>query len=288
MNKFVKIQSLDLDGKKVVYQGVEGAYSQVAMKKYFQNGIDYFNVKTWREAFEALKNGEADYAVLPIENSTAGIVAENFDLLTEFGYYIVGEQLVYIDHCLLGVEGTDISGIKKVYSHPQALTQCTHFFEDHKNIEAVPVSNTAVAAEKVMKDGDKTQAAIAGIQAAEIYGLTVLQKAIQNNRVNQTRFIVVGKEPVFVEGADKISISLQLKHKPGALYHALSYFYDNGLNMTSITSRPIPDWNWEYLFYIDIEGSLEDEAVKTALSGLKNETKMLEIYGNYKMGIYKY
>lgn len=278
---FTEIPYLQTDGVRVVYQGEEGAYAHLALASYFGEDTERFNVRTWRDAMEAIKSGDADYAVLPFENSSAGIVAENYDLLKEYGYYIVGEQKIKINHCMLGVQGTELGNIKQVYSHPQALAQCSRFLEAHRDWEIIPMKNTAMAAKKVMEDQDSTQAAIASSLTSEIYGLHILAEGVQNNSTNETRFIIVSKKNEYIAGAGKISICVQLKHRSGALYHALSHFIYNGLNMTSIESRPIQGHNWEYRFFIDFDGNLKDAAVQNALRGLKDETLDLKIFGNY-------
>ena len=278
---FTEIPSLQMDGVRVVYQGVEGAYTHQALAVYFGEDTECFNVETWRDAMEAIKSGAADYAVLPFENSSAGIVAENYDLLKEYGYYIVGEQKIKINHCILGLQGVDFSDIKKIYSHPQALAQCSKYLEKHREWEVIPEKNTAMAAKKVEEDADSSQAAIASSMTAELYGLQILAEGVQNNNSNETRFIIVSRKNEYVSGAGKISICVQLKHESGALYHALSHFIYNGLNMTSIESRPIQGRNWEYQFFIDFDGNLKDAAVQNALRGLKEETLDLKIFGNY-------
>ena len=278
---FDEIPALETTGIRVVYQGVEGAYTHQALASYFGEETECFNVDTWRDAMEAIKNGKADYAVLPFENSSAGIVAENYDLLKEYGYYIVGEQKIKINHCVLGLSGVSFCDIKKLYSHPQALAQCSKFLEEHREWEIIPAKNTAMAAKKVEEDGDPTQAAIASSMTADLYGLDMLAEGVQNNSMNETRFIIVSRKNEYVSGAGKISICVQLKHESGALYHALSHFIYNGLNMTSIESRPIQGRNWEYQFFIDFDGNLKDAAVQNALRGLKEETLDLKIFGNY-------
>lgn len=279
---FEEITSLRTDKIRVVYQGVEGAYAHLALASYFGEETYRFHVDTWRDAMEAIKTGKADYAVLPFENSSAGIVAENYDLLKEYGYHIVGEQKIKINHCVLGPDGADFSCIKKIYSHPQALAQCSKFLEAHREWEIIPERNTAMAAKKVKEDADPTQAAIASSLTAELYGLQLLAEGVQNNSMNETRFIIVTCKSEYISGAGKISICIQLKHESGALYHALSHFIYNGLNMTRIESRPIQGRNWEYQFFIDFDGNLKDAAVQNALRGLKEETLDLKIFGNYE------
>lgn len=276
-----EVSEFDFSNARIVFQGVEGAYSQQAMNKFFGKDCDSYNVETWKDAMEAIKNGEADYAVLPIENSSAGIVSENYDLLVEYENYIIGEQIIRIDHCLLGLPGADISKIKKVYSHPQALMQCSDYLDDHRDCEKISVKNTALSAKIIKDENDITHAAIASRITADIYGLSVLDDAIQNNKNNSTRFIIVSGKKEYESSASKISICFEIPHESGSLYHMLSHFIYNGINMVNIQSRPIKDRNWEYRFFIDFEGNLKDNAVLNALRGLEEETLSLKILGTY-------
>lgn len=278
---FDMVEKLPVAKAKIVFQGVEGAYTQVAMKRFFGENIDSMHVETWRDAMEAIRTGEADYAVLPMENSSAGIISENYDLLVEYGYSIVGEQIIQIDHCLLGIPEAELSDIRQVYSHPQALMQCSSFLEEHRTWENLASKNTAMAAKKIKEDGQKSEAAIANRLTADIYGLKILQENIQNNPNNSTRFIIVSKEKIYVKDAGKISIYFELPNESGSLYHALSHFIYNNINMKRIESRPIPKRNWEYRFFIDFDGNLKDSAVQNALRGLKEETATMSILGNY-------
>lgn len=277
---FIGRDELYIGRPRVVFQGAEGAYSQAAMLKYFGEEIDSFHVDTFRDAMAAIDEGSAEFAVLPIENSTAGIVSEIYDLLVEFENYIVGEQIIKIEHCLLGVPGTREEEIKTVYSHPQSLMQSERFLRD-RDYHQVSMKNNAFAAKKVADEGDKTQAAIASEIAGQIYGLEVLRKGVNDCDTNSTRFIIVTNQKVFKKDAGKISLCFEIPHKSGSLYHMISHFIYNNLNMTKIESRPIEDRNWEYRFFVDIEGNLGDSAVKNALRGLREEAKKLKILGNY-------
>jgi chorismate mutase/prephenate dehydratase len=230
---------------------------------------------------EAIEEGMADYAVLPIENSSAGIVSQNYDLLFEFENYIVDEVVLQIKHALLGVPGANLQDIEVIYSHPQALMQSEKFLQDHRNIRAISVENTAVAAKKVADEGDIHQAAIASSLNAKLYGLDILEPVVNYNDVNSTRFIIVTNQKVFRKDAGKISICFELPHTSGSLYRMLAHFIYNDLNMDKIESRPIPGRNWEYRFFIDFEGNLNDSAVKNALRGIRNEAMNLKILGNY-------
>ena len=278
---FEEVETLDYKKARIVFQGVEGAYTQLALKEYFGDGGDSYHVDTWRDAMEAIRTGSADYAVLPIENSSAGIVSENYDLMVEYDHCIVGEQIIRIDHALLGLPEAELTDITDVYSHPQALMQCSRYLEDRRGWEKHSVKNTAMAAQKVKEDGKLHKAAIASPLNAEIYGLKVLDTAIQDDRTNATRFIIVTGRHIFVKGAKKISICFEVPHESGSLYHMLSHFIYNGLNMNHIESRPVQGKNWEYRFFVDFDGNLGDAAVQNALHGLSEETIRLKVLGNY-------
>jgi len=276
-------QTVDkLDGDiKIVYQGIEGAYAQMAMHAFFSEDVNSYCVETWKDAMEEIKNNRADYAVLPIENSSAGIVSENYDHLVDYECYIVGEQTINVEHALLGVKESTIEDIDRVYSHPQALMQCVDFLDKYKNWEQIPFKNTAIAAKKVLDDGKKNQAAIASPLTADLYGLKVLEEGINFSAVNSTRFIIVSNKKICLKDAEKISICFEVPHESGSLYHMLSHFIYNNLNMNKIESRPLKDKRFEYRFFIDFEGNLGDSAVMNALHGLKEEAQNLRILGNY-------
>ncbi len=277
---FQMVDKLWDDSTRVVFQGAKGAYSQIAMEEFFTKEVDSFSVDTFRQAMCALEEGSADYAVLPIENSTAGIVSEIYDLLVEFENYIVGEQVVKIEHCLLGLPEAEMEDIDVVYSHPQSLMQSAAFLEKQP-WQQISLLNNAFAAQKVQEDKKKNQAAIASEKAGQLYGLKVLEKGVNQAENNCTRFIVVAGRKIFRKQADKISLCFEIPHKSGSLYHILSHFIYNDLNMTKIESRPIPERSFEYRFFIDFDGNLEDSAVRNALRGLREETTNLKILGNY-------
>ncbi len=277
---FIGVSDLETGKARVVFQGAEGAYSQAAMLQYFGDEIKSFHVDTFRDAMSAIDEGSADFAVLPIENSTAGIVNEIYDLLVEFENYIVGEQIIRIEHCLLGVPGTKIEDIKRVYSHPQSLMQSAKYLADHP-WQQISMQNNAFAARKVAEEKDKSQAAIASELAGQIYGLEVLQKKVNHSGSNSTRFIIVTNQKIFRKDAGKVSICFEVPHESGSLYHMLSHFIYNNLNMTKIESRPIEGRNWEYRFFVDFEGNLADSSVKNALRGLRDEAANMRILGNY-------
>lgn len=278
---FIQVNSLDADQARVVFPGTEGAYSEAAMKRYFGENCNSFYVRTFREAMEAIEDGAADFAVLPIENSTAGAVDEMYDLLVEFENYIVGETVIPIRHTLSGLPGASLKDVKTVYSKGVALMQATHFLDAHSSWQRINVANTAIAAKKVVEDQDPSQAAVCSVYAAKVHGLQVLADNINDNEHNSTRFIVVTNQKIFLKHASKISICLEVSHESGSLYRVLSHFIYNDLNMTKIESRPIEGRDWEYRFFIDFEGNMADGAVKNAIRGLREECRNLRILGNY-------
>lgn len=278
---FIGVDTLDAAKARVVFQGAEGSYSQMAMQTFFGEQVNNFHVDTFRDAMCAIEEGSADFAVLPIENSTAGIVNEIYDLLVEFENYIVGEQIIGIEHCLMGLPGTKIEQIQTVYSHPQSLMQSARYLNEHPKWKQVSMQNNAFAARKVKEDGDRTQAAIASEHAAKSYGLEVLERGVNHSQTNSTRFIIVTNQKIFLKDAGKVSICFEVPHESGSLYHMLSHFIYNNLNMTKIESRPLEERNWEYRFFIDFDGNLADSAVKNALRGLRDEARNMKILGNY-------
>lgn len=279
--EYEMVDRLPLSDVRVVFQGVEGAYSYAAMQAYFPETIKSFHADTFRDAIGEVFSGKADYAVLPIENSTQGIVTDIYDLLAEYELHIVGEQVIPVDHVLLGLLGTEIEDIKKVYSHPQALSQCSRFLEMHPEWKTVKTENTAASAKKVREEKKPSHAAIASRAAGELFGLKILAENICHNDQNVTRFIVVSAKPLYEKNAEKISVCFELPHSTGSLYNMLSHIIYNGLNMSRIESRPIPGKTWEYRFFVDFEGNLETPAVKNAIRGMRAEAKRVRVLGNY-------
>lgn len=278
---FIEVDHLDRNGIRVVYQGYEGAYSHAALTAYFGEDVDSFHVKKFRDAMESIADGSADYAVLPIENTTAGIVADNFDLLVDFENYIVAEQIIPVEHVLMAAPGTGIDEVEVVYSHPQALSQCDGLFNRNANWKAVAYDNTALAARKVASDQKKGEAAIGSAFAAKYFGLNILQEHVNDIDANATRFMIVTNQRIFVKDAKKITICFELPHSSGTLYKVLSNFIYNDVNMTHIESRPIPGRNWEYRFFIDFDGNLNDTNVRSAIRGIRQESINMKILGNY-------
>lgn len=270
----------DFNIKKVVYQGVEGAYSHIVTKKLFPD-INTENVNTFEDAIKEVLDGNALYCVVPIENSSAGIVTDVYDLLLKKDVVIVAEYDLHISHCLLGTKDADIEDVKTVYSHPQALMQCASYLREHTDWSQVSFLNTAVSAKKVKDDNSKAQAAIASELSANIYDLKILDRSINRNSNNTTRFVVLSKEKIFSDSSNKLSLILELPHEKGMLYNILGIFVLNGLNLVKIESRPIPEKTFEYRFFIDIEGNLNSPNVSNVLEILKEKVPFLKVLGNY-------
>lgn len=278
---FIEADSLNAEHARIVFPGTEGAYSQAAMQDYFGENCNSFYVRTFRDAMESIEEGAADFAVLPIENTTAGAVDEMYDLLVEFENYIVAETIIPITHTLSGLPGTKLSDIERVYSKGVALMQASRYLDEHSDWQQISVANTAIAAKKILDEQDMTQAAVCSAYAAKVHGLEILEDNINDNPNNFTRFIVVTNQKIFLKDAKKISICFEVPHESGSLYHLLSHFIYNDLNMSKIESRPIEGRNWEYRFFVDFEGNLADAAVKNAIRGLREESRSLKILGNY-------
>ncbi|MFL0196671.1 prephenate dehydratase [Clostridium sp. WILCCON 0269] len=267
---------------KVGFQGVLASFSYEALVDYFGYEAEAVNFETFKDVFEALNDKKINYGVLPIENSSTGGILEVYDLLRDYGFYIVGEKCVKVNHNLLGVKGSSIDDIKEVYSHSQAFMQSNKFLEEYKKWRLIPYFNTARSAKYISGENDKSKAAIASKKAAELYGLDILSQNINYNSNNYTRFIIICRDEEYNEKQDKISIVITLPHEPGSLYNVLKYFEKNNLNMTKIESRPMIDRSWQYFFYIDFCGNILGENTKEALKGIESESVYFKLLGNYK------
>lgn len=275
------------EGGKVYYYGVPGTHTQQAMEDVFGTGVNGISCPSFQGIMEAVENGDADYGILPIENSSTGGITANYDLLLNYGNAIVGEYVMKIDQCLLVLPGTKPSDIRTVFSHPQGLLQCRTFLSEHPEYEGVEYGSTAASAKKVAQDLDKSQAAIASRRAAREYGLEVLADSIQQEKNNCTRFFIIGRGKKYTEKSNKLALCMELPHISGSLYQILSHFLYNDLNMTLIESRPIPGRNWEYRFFVDVEGNIEEPAVRNALRGIREEAVFLRVLGNFEVHIGK-
>lgn len=278
---FDEVSELPVENKRIAYQGLEGAYGHMAALQYFGEQADLFHVPRFEDLMTAVRDGAADYAVLPIENSSAGAVTDNYDLLIKYDNFIAAETFVPVNHALLGTKDASIEDIKKVFAHPQALMQSSEFLNARSEWQQISLENNAVAAKRVMVEGDKTQAAIASGMAGEIYGLKTLAESINHSKSNTTRFLILSRQPVYSADAGRISICFELPHKSGSLYNMLGNFIFNNVNMRMIESRPVPERNWEYRFFVDIEGNLKDPGVINALHGISQEANYMKILGNY-------
>ena len=268
---------------RVGFQGVPGAYGEEATYSYFRGAwSELIAHDSFEDVIEALLEGRIDYGVLPIENSSAGEVFDTYDLIKEHQLYIIGEQTIKIEHNLLGLQGARIEDIKEVYSHPQGLSQTKAFLKKHGHIEQIPYINTATACQHVAELKDPTKAAIASKRAASIYGLEILAPNIHFNRNNSTRFIVLANKMHITDSCDKISLVFNTSHTSGSLYNILGHFAYNGLNLLKIQSRPLLDKKWEYYFFADLEGNLQDVNVLIALSKIKEECPYFKVLGNYQ------
>lgn len=269
----------------VGFQGLPGSYSEQALREYFGEDVSSKSLPSFEGVFKALEAGEIDYGILPLENSFTGGISEVYDLLCRYGFFIVGEKGIQVEHNLLALPGSELSKIKEVYSHPQGFQQCSRFLKSNPNWEHISCSNTAVSAKIVGESASLSKAAIAGKRAASLYGLKILTTSINNDSYNYTRFIIIGSKPEYKKQSDKVSIAVAISHEPGSLYEVLSHFAKNGLNMLKIESRPIMSKPWEYLFYVDFEGSLADEKVKEAVRGIKEDSVYFQMLGNYQADI---
>ena len=279
--KFRQVDSFDVDkDTRVVCFGEHGAYTEQAMEEVFGKNITAINRESFREVMEMVANGEAKYGVLPIENSSTGGITDVYDMLLDYDVTVVAEHVVKVEQALMGIKGTKLEDIRTVYSHPQGILQCSKFLEKHPQIVAKTFASTSGSARKVAEEGDKTQAAIASKRAAEIFGLDVIQESINFEKNNYTRFIVISNQKIFLSNANKISLSFEIKHEAGALYNMLSSFYYNNLNLTKIESRPIENKSWEYRFFVDIEGNLNDPCVGNALASISEFANKLVVLGN--------
>lgn len=264
----------------VACSGVPGAYAHEAAQMLFAlPEMHYY--RQFEDVFEAVSDGEQDFGVLPIENSIAGSVGAVYDLLRRYRLYICKSCKLPIHHCLLTSGDVPIKNITDVYSHEQALSQCSAFFRSHPGMRPHVYSNTAAAAKYVSQLESQTAAAIASPVCSKLYGLRVARENLQNTRLNFTRFIVVSRDLLIPRDADKISLSLTLPHVQGALSRILNRFSMNALNLTKLESRPLPETDFEFQFYFDLTGSVRDQNVRSLLSSLSEEIEQFEFLGNY-------
>jgi chorismate mutase/prephenate dehydratase len=266
---------------RVAYQGEPGAYSEEAAYKYFDDNIETIGYEKLDDVFRAVEKGDVDYGVIPVENSIEGTVRKGYELFLEYDVKPIAEVILRIKHCLISFPKETIKSIKVVYSHPQALGQCSKFLEK-QGYKLIPFYNTAGAVKMIKEKRLKHAAAIASERAGKIYGMKILKKGIENNPQNFTRFLVIAKNiKTSPTGHDKTSLIFTLKHIPGSLFRTLKVFAERNINLTKIESIPIPSKPWEYNFVLEFEGHIEDKKVKSALERLKKHTIFLKIIGSY-------
>lgn len=267
---------------RVLYQGEPGAYAEEAAVRFFGPDCRRSNTATWEDIFVALRDGQADYGVLPIENSSTGSINQVYDLLARYGAYIVGEQTIRVDHCLMAPPGATLDTVRLVCSHEQGLFQCEDYLKQHPQWQRKAMLNTAAAAKWAADSGDVTVAAIGSRHAAGLYGLTILAEGVNTNRENFTRFVVVSPLPELREGRNKISAMFTLAHESGTLHRIMTVFATGGLNMMKLESRPIPGRSWEYRFFVDFTGDLAAYGMDSILREMSQCAETLRILGNYK------
>lgn len=268
--------------QRIAYNGVPGAFSESAAVAFFGEDCERVSFKTFEEIFAAVAQGSVRYGVLPVENSSSGSIDTVYDLMDRYACHIVGEQLVRVEQCLLGVPGASLADVRTVYSHEQGFAQCPVFLSEHPDWKTIPYYNTAIAAQHVAQLGDVHCAAIASRLAARRYGLTILAPDIHSFDGNHTRFIVVSSSPEPIGVPDKATLTFTLRHARGTLMRALSSFVAMGMNLTHIESRPLHQSNWEYRFYVDLTGPVGEENLRVLMESLAKDCENCRLLGVYR------
>jgi prephenate dehydratase len=268
---------------RVAFQGIKGAFSEDAIYQSFGPHAIAVACPEFEDVFRSVDSGETQYGMVPVENSLEGSVARVNDLLLESDLTVVAESYVVINHCLIVHPGARMEDIKRVYSHPQALGQCRSFLLKHPSWEKVPYFDTAGSVKFIKERNDRSEAAVASRRAAEEYGLKVMEEGIQSNH-NITRFFAIEKRANILPEGDKTSLVFSTRNIAGALHNCLGSFAERGVNMTKLESRPRKERTWEYVFYADIDGHVQDEKVSKALADLVRRAGFVKILGSYKKG----
>ena len=268
--------------KLVAFQGERGAYSEIAARTFFGDRIELLACLTFDLVFKKVEGGVATYAVIPIENSLAGSIHQNYDLLLKHRLQIIGELNVRIVHHLIANPGATLKSVRRLFSHPQALMQCQKSTAKLKRVEIVPTYDTAGSVKKIKQERILDGAAIASELAARIYGMKILKRQVEDNPENFTRFLVLSKKSKTPDGADKTSIVFSVRNVPGALFRSLSVFALRDIDLYKIESRPLHGKPWEYFFYIDFAGSLVDKNCKNAVDHLAEIATFIKILGSYR------
>ncbi|HDQ46082.1 MAG TPA: prephenate dehydratase [bacterium] len=270
--------------KKIAFQGENGAFSEDAACQYFGESVEPVPRKNFRDVFDAVASGDCGHGIIPIENSFTGSIHQNIDLLLEFELSVIGEIILRIHHTLMANKGVRLEEIRKVYSHPQALEQCSVFLERLGGVEVVPMYDTAGSAKIIRQEGRDDTAAIASSRAARDYGLQILRKGIENDDRNFTRFLVISPHALIPDQNSKTSIVFSTKDIPGALFKSLGVFALRDINLLKIESRPLRKGPWRYWFYLDFEGSISDPVCQKALDHLQEITSFFKVLGSYEKG----
>jgi prephenate dehydratase len=265
----------------IAIQGERGSYSDAAVLEHFGSEAQVLPCETFDQAFEAVETSRADLGLVPIENSVAGSIHRCYDLLMQHSLSIVGERLLRVHHCLIGLPGAAMGDIRRVISHPQALAQCGHFLKSLPGVSTAVVYDTAGSVKMVREQGDRAQAGIASRRAAEVYEMAVLVEGIEDDQANFTRFLAIARAPSVPEGEAKTSIVFAMRNVAGALFKAMSAFALRDIDLTKIESRPLVGKVWEYLFYVDFAGSTADPNVQRALDNLREYTSLMRVLGSY-------
>ncbi len=285
LDKARAVKNLKKEGaggtRRAAFLGEIGSYSHKACTQFFGEQVDPLPVDSFKSIFEAVRAGKADFGVVPLENSLAGSIHENYDLLLEYDLRIIGEIMLRIKHNLIGHPGTKPEQIKRVFSHPQVFQQCRQYLETHPGWELISVTDTARAVKQIKASESRTDAALAGKEAADTYGMEIIKEGIETNPRNYTRFVVIGAQSIKNGGKRKSSLIYSTGNKPGSLFATLKIFADNGVNLVKLESRPIHGKPWEYMFYIDLEGDVDSDALAPVLNALREKTDYLKVLGSY-------
>jgi prephenate dehydratase len=268
----------------VAYCGEPGSYNHKAGLQYFGTDVSLQPCSSYRELFKSIENEEAGLGIIPLENSLTGSIHENYDLLLEYDLKIVGELILRIKHNLIGQKGASISGIQRVFAHPQVFEQCREFLNQYPTWDLVSCKDTVTGARRVKEGGDQGIAAITGEDAARMFQLAVLKEGIETNPRNFTRFGIIAKEEILEVPKNKSSLIYAVSDTPGALYETIKIFAKKRINLVKLESRPIPSTPWEYLFYVDLEADLRSGQHRNMLEDIQKKTKFFKFLGSYQKG----
>jgi len=267
---------------RVCFQGEHGAYSEMAVCEHYGAGeVETIPCETFNDVFKCVLDGVCDCGFIPVENSVAGSIHQNYDLLLAYPLSVIGEHYARISHCLIGLPGTEITDLRKVISHPQALAQCAAYLHSLPHVQVEPVYDTAGSVRLVRQTNDRTMAAIASRRAATLYDMNIIAERIEDDPANSTRFQIIARQGISPGDDAKTSIVFSLHNQPGSLYRAMSVFALRGIDLTKIESRPLVGKQWEYYFYIDFTGGLGSPVVERALANLEEFTTFLRVLGSY-------